>query len=617
MSRKAKRNRRRPDTDPWGICSGYEDNAGRWHPNSSRTCAAVRAAIGADDSQKRAAPVHVITMGDSPAISGATEIRIESGKVVRLKGSISANLPTGYHEIQLSGGRRGQLIVCPPRCQLPQERTWGWAVQLYALRSAQSWGIGDLADLRRLARWSARELGAGILQVSPLCAATPVLPQQPSPYYPSSRCFRNPLYLSIASMDGGNAPEVSAFTLRATALNRVRRIDRDAIFDLKMQALQRIHSRFRAGRAYEAYCARQGEPLRQFAVFCVLAERHGGDWRKWPARYRHPDSSAVTRFAAQQQKRVEFHKWLQWALDEQFRRAASEIRIIQDLPIGFDPAGFDAWLWQDTIAQGMNVGAPPDPFNAGGQDWGLSPFIPHRLRGAAFAPFIQTIRANLSRGGGLRLDHVMGLFRLFWIPEGLSAAKGCYVRCPADELMGILALESERAGAIVIGEDLGTVEKGVRQILARRGILSYRLLWFEHGPPEKYPELSLAAITTHDLPTIAGLWTGSDLADQQRLGLKTDERGFRRLQHHLRKLAGVKPGAATDEVIFRAHHALAGAASRIALATLEDALGVADRPNMPGTVDTWPNWSIALPKALEDLQSDTLVRRVAKTMTGR
>ena len=250
-----------------------------------------------------------------------------------------------------------------------------------------------------------------------------------------------------------------------------------------------------------------------------------------------------------------YHAWLQWLLDRQLAAASREIPILQDLPIGMDPGGADAWEWQDLLANGVVIGAPPDAFNGDGQDWQLPPFAPAKLRAAAYGPFIETIRSALRHAGGLRIDHVMGLFRLWWIPNGQHPRQGWYVRYPADDLLGIVALESHRAGAFIVGEDLGTVEPGVRQRLALRRVLSCRLLWFERGEPAEYSELSMAAVTTHDLPTIAGLWSGADEAAQRAIGLSVGDE-MRRLREHLREMLGVPGEASVEEVIEAAYRHL-------------------------------------------------------------
>jgi 4-alpha-glucanotransferase len=291
--------------------------------------------------------------------------------------------------------------------------------------------------------------------------------------------------------------------------------------------------------------------------------------------------------------------------------------VMQDLPIGFDAEGADGWAFQDVLARGISVGAPPDEFNTKGQNWGLPPFVPDKLRAAGYEPFAQTIRACLRHAGGLRIDHVMGLFRLFWIPTGMDPKDGAYVRGNAADLLAIVALESQRARAVIVGEDLGTVEDHVRGQLAAFGILSYRLVWFEKSHPSRYPENALAAVTTHDLPTIAGLWSDSDLLVQQDLGLSPNESGTREIKSRVRRMTRSTVRTSSAEAVARVHEALAKAPSRLLTATLEDAMVVEERPNMPATNDEWPNWRLALPQPIETLANDRLPRRIARALARR
>ncbi len=277
------------------------------------------------------------------------------------------------------------------------------------------------------------------------------------------------------------------------------------------------------------------------------------------------------------------------------------MQVLQDLPIGVDPEGADAWAYQDALALGVTVGAPPDPFNRGGQNWGLPPFVPWRLRALDYEPFIEAIRATMALAGGLRIDHVMGLFRLWWVPEGMPADQGGYVRYPSADLLDIVALESVRAGAPVVGEDLGTVEPGVREELAERNVLSYRLLWFEEDPPRQWPTSSLAAVGTHDLPTVAGLWDGSDLADQKSSGLDADVAATEQLRELLVERAGVPQDASAPRGGRGAYRLLAEAPSLLLAASLDDAVAEPVRPNMPGTTER-ANWSIALPRSPRGLR---------------
>jgi 4-alpha-glucanotransferase len=608
--------------DAWGITEGFHDARGVWQSTRDETRAAIRQAMGdAGAAPPTIASVRVVRHGDGASVDGPVELTLEDGAVLRVTDRVPPDLPLGYHRLRgLDDEREIRLIVAPHRCHLPEGlRIWGWAAQLYAARSGESWGIGDLADLRQLARWSASALGAGILLINPLSAATPVSPQQPSPYSASSRRFRNPLYLRVEEVPGAAAArtDVERLAAEGRALNEARRIDRDAVWRLKAEALEKIWAASGGGEGFERYRREQGAALREFATFCALAERHGAGWQRWPAEYRRPEAEAVARFVAERADRVAFHEWLQWLLDEQLARAAVEISLMQDLPIGVEPGGADAWAWQDVLTTDASVGAPPDGYNAGGQDWGLPPFVPHQLAGLAYDPFIQTIRAALRHAGGLRIDHVMGLFRMFWVPKGLTPREGAYVRYPADDLLAIIALESQRARALIVGEDLGTVEAGVRERLAEHAVLSYRLVWFEPEPPARYPELALAAVTTHDLPTIAGLWTGADVDAQAATGREPNRAGFGEMRARLRAMTGVRDDAPVGEVIERTHELLAGAPSVVVTATLDDALAVEERPNMPGTVSEWPNWSIALPVPLEELMQAPLARSIARAFAQR
>jgi 4-alpha-glucanotransferase len=604
-----------------GIVKRYKDALGKWRQTPKDTYSAILDIMGQPEPRAEES-VLVVRRGERKRLRGPAEVTLEDGALLAVEKTLPADLPLGYHTMRyLDGDRCIRLIVSPGCCYLPKElQVWGWSAQLYALRSLQSWGMGDFADLSRLARWSAKELGARILLVNPLQAALPIVPQEPSPYFPSSRRFWNLLYLRIEDIPGAaeSKLDLERFAAVGTALNRERLIDRDTVFKLKMDALQLLWSHFTEGPGFDRFCAEEGFPLVQFATFCALAEQHNSGWHKWPTEYQHPDSPAVARFAVDHRDRVRFYEWVQWLLDEQLARAAAEIPLMQDLPIGVDSDGADAWAWQDVFARGATVGCPPDEYNTLGQDWRLPPLVPWKLRQAGYEPFIQTIRRILRHAGGIRIDHVMGLFRLFWIPEGSDPGSGAYVRYVADELLAILALESMRAKAYVVGEDLGTVEERARKQLTDYGILSYRLLWFEADLPSRYPELALAAVTTHDLPTIAGLWTGSDLKAQRKLGLNPNEEGLNRIRERLSEMTGLSGDSPINEVIERTYALLAQAPSRIVSATLDDALAVEERPNMPGTTtECWPNWSLALPELEESLERNALVRVVARALSDR
>ena len=600
------------------IVQRYQDAFGNWREASDETCAAILATMG-QTPEEGDAPVWVVRRGERQHLPAPAEITLEEGAELRAETELPEDLPLGYHSLRyLDGEGETKLIVSPGLCYLPEHlRIWGWSAQLYALRSVGSWGIGDFADLRELGRWSSRELDAGLLLINPLGAASPYEQQERSPYFPSSRRYRNPLYLRIEELPGAGEVQLDLERLAAAgkALNLQHRIDRDAVFKLKKDALEVLWQRFSGDPRFDKFCREQGEPLEQFAAFCVLAEHYQTGWRQWPGEYRRPTSSAVMRFAGERSTRVRYFQWLQWLLDEQLAKAAAEISLMQDLPIGVDPNGADAWAWQEVFADGFSVGSPPDEYNMQGQDWGLPPFIPTKLRAAGYDPFIQTLRGALRHAGGLRIDHVMGLFRLFWIPQGAGPSAGAYVRYPEHELLAILALESERSKAYIVGEDLGTVEEGVRTQLANSRVLSYRLFWFESDPPARFPELALAAVTTHDLPTIAGLWSGADLKAQRELGLEPNEEGTLKIAERLSAMTASTDETPVEEVITRTYELLAQAPSVIVTATLEDALAVEERPNIPGTTET--SWSLALPESLEALESSPLARAIGERLRDR
>ena len=619
-------------SDAWSISDGFWDIDGTWRPTPATTRDALRAAMGADDrdAPPPPPPLRFVEGGTGPPLARTSDVVLEDGTTLSGVTALPPDLPYGYHEIvPLDGGDTVRLVVTPRRCRLP-ERAWGWAAQLYALRSAASWGMGDLGDLRELAAWSAR-LGAGVLMVNPLHAAAPTEPQQPSPYSPTSRLWRNLAYLRVTELPGATdlGADLAALDAAGRHLNRAARIDRDAIVRLKLDALGRLFARFDAQAGgderdrFDQWVRRQGDVLTRFAIWSTLAERHGPAWSTWPAALRHPDSPAVAERARAEAARVRFHEWCQWHLARQLDAAGrSGVQLVADLAVGFDPEGADAWAYQDLLALTCRVGAPPDGFNPQGQDWGLPPFVPWKLRAACYEPFVDTMRASFGAGGrgegalagGLRIDHIMGLFRLYWIPPGLEPDAGAYVRYAAGDLLDLLALEAHRAGAFVVGEDLGTVEDEVRAELADRGVLSYRLLWFEEGPPPSFPQHALASVTTHDLPTVAGVWTGADLAERRRLGhaAETEDDGWFRSRIQL--ATGLSDEASTEEAVVATHQALGGAPSLVLVATLDDATAMVERPNLPGTIDEWPNWRIPVHRTLEEIESDPLGLSVAHAL---
>ncbi|MHB1486346.1 MAG: 4-alpha-glucanotransferase [Acidimicrobiales bacterium] len=579
----------------------------------------------------------------SVSLDGRWRLYLENGDELTIEGGLPDSTSWGYHRLeQLDGPGQADLIVSPGQCYWPRGlRQWGWAVQLYSLRSEGTWGIGDLVDLAQLCQWSA-QIGAEVVMTNPLHAPRLAPRFEPSPYFPSSRCFQNPIYLRpeeiLTAWSGGpREPHPDADAV----------LDYDAVWRAKSAALEEVWNTAEARAGLGHRLSVQPDPtlLEEFATFCAMAEVHPGPWGGWPSGLRRPGTASVAEFARARRDRVDFYSFLQVALDDQMARAASSgVGLAHDLAVGVAPDGFDAWMWQDCMVADASVGAPPDEFNPAGQDWGLSAFEPDALRQARYRPLVAALRAGFRHGVGLRIDHVMGLFRLFMVPKGSDPTSGSYIQANPAELLDVVALESWRARAWVVGEDLGTVGPGVRDELARRRLASYKVAWFEDAPPSAYPPLALACAGTHDLPTLAGLWSGSDLVDQAQAGITPNLDAAAEMKARLRRNFAIGEGMATeidpqapegvappevtggpegdrgtvDELGQRAVALALGlgrSPAGLALVTLEDALGLAHRHNMPGTVDSWPNWRMLLPEGLADMVADPRVAAVAQAMT--
>jgi 4-alpha-glucanotransferase len=602
--------------DDRGVQARWVDADDRPQEVARATLDAVREIIG-EPPADLADRAPLVTRPGRRLGLGEVVVRCEDGGERRIGDEVPEDFPLGYHRVQV-GGHDRLLVVSPGRCHLPEEQQWGWTVQLYAARSRDSWGIGDLADLRRLREWT-EGLGGGFLLVSPLHGVAPTLPQEPSPYLPATRRFRNPVYLRVEDVPGVAEEWLADLAGEVAAVRARPTVDRDDAWRLKERVLRVAHEMTGADdREFRDWRTRMGASLEEWALWCALSREHGPDWHDWPEDLRRPDAPGVATYAREHADEVGFHAWLQWLVTRQLHAATGDLTVLQDLPIGVAGGGADAWAWQDVLAQGATVGAPPDLMNSAGQDWGSPPLVPWRLQAAEYAPFIESVRNTIAGAGGLRIDHVMGLFRLWWIPEGAAPTDGAYVRYPADDLLDIIALESHRARAVVVGEDLGTVEPGVREALAERGILSYRVLWFEEDDPAEWPTSALAAVTTHDLPTVAGLWTGADVDDQvTSTGMsRADARAARSDLVDRLRAAGLDDDASVEQAVVTAYERLAGAPSVLLSLALEDAVGQERRPNMPGTTDR-ENWSIPLPVALEDLDDQPLVRRLVEIVSRR
>ncbi len=493
------------------------------------------------------------------------------------------DLPIGYHElIPHDGGAVTRLIVHPTSCPvLP--RAWGAAAQIYALWSRRSWGIGDLADLRTLAV-SLHAAGGRAILVSPLHQPAPSLPQEHSPYFPSSRRSWNPLLIAI------DTPPPPDLECTPGSL-----IDRDAAWAAKRHALEKLFLDLGSPQANPV-----SDRLDGVAVWNALCDQYGPVWQDWPHDVRRFDHEALLQRLTDDPalaRRVSFHRWCQGLVGDQIAAVvATGVDIIGDLAIGISPGGADAWEYQDLLALDVRVGAPPDPFNRAGQEWGIPPFVPWKLRAAEYEPFIETIRSTLRGVQGLRIDHVMGLFRQFWIPAGGQPTDGTYVTFPADELLAIICLEATRSGAFVIGEDLGTVADGVREKLAECSIAGTRVLWFETEPPSTWPTNSLATVTTHDLPTIAGVVTGRDGDEEQRRRVLAHALDSDTSSPHEAPFATSQ--AVVAQVITSTHDAMLGSPASLRLVSMDDVTGAVERPNHPGTNDH-PNWRRRLPVSVD------------------
>lgn len=557
--------------------------------------------------------------------------RTVDGRVVgRATVQVPDSLPLGYHTLHAtSGGSSAQctVVVTPGRLDLlhglDERRAWGFMAQLYSVRSTRSWGVGDLADLREIAWLAGRRSAADFLLINPLHAGEPVPPLSPSPYLPTSRRFVNPLYLRVEDIE-----ETAYLPVAERALIEWQAevavplstdpgpIDRDTAWAAKRVALEVVHAAPRSAAreaAFAAFRAEQGEGLEDFALWSALVEHYEG--RDWPAEADDRSSDLVRALRTELAERITFWCWLQWVADEQLaaaQRSALEggmrIGIMHDLAVGVHPEGADAWSMRDVLAQRVSVGAPPDMFNQQGQDWSQPPWRPDALARAAYRPYRDMLRTVLRHAGAVRIDHVIGLFRLWWIPQGSGAGDGAYVRYDHEALIGILCLEAHRAGALVIGEDLGVFEPWVRDYLTERGVLGTSVLWFERSddapmPPEHYRRLALATVTTHDLPPTAGYLALEHVDLRDRLGLLSDPvevvraaaRAERDQMLELLARRGLVGADPSERQLVEAMHRLVLASPAVLVGvSLADAVGERRTQNQPGTDQEYPNWRVPL-----------------------
>lgn len=585
--------------------------------------------------------------------------QVDGRLVDRASFDLPSDLPLGWHEIRAQGPSaqaRSTLVVVPHHLELPEvladTRGWGMMAQLYSVRSERSWGIGDFSDLAELADMTGR-LGADFLLINPVHAAEPVAPMTPSPYLPVTRRFVNPMYIRVedvretAYLSSADLALVEWAGEPARALNTdTGPVDRDAAWTAKRSALEVVFAVERSPArqaAFDRYVADEGQGLTTFALWCALAEHFGGSCARWPDDARDPSSPAVAALRDTLADRVAFYTWLQWVADEQLATAqrtaldaGMALGVMHDLAVGVHTEGADVWSLGPVLVRGASVGAPPDMYNQQGQDWTQPPWHPDELARAAYRPYRDMLRTVLRHAGAVRIDHVLGLFRLWWIPEGNSPADGAYVRYDHDAMIGILMLEAMRAGVVVIGEDLGTVEPWVRDYLAERGILGTAVLWFENEdgkplPPEHWRRMQLATVTTHDLPPTAGYLAGEHVTLREHLGLLTEplevvqarataEREA--MLQALRERDLVDDDASERTIVEAMHRYVLATPAVLVGVSLADAVGERRAQNQPGTDTEYPNWKVPLADPagnlvpVEDLVRNPRLLSLTRVMNG-
>ncbi len=616
-----------------GVQQEFWDNFGNIHATSRETNLAILTSLGVAPAEEVSCselvpPVMVVLEGEPERIPG-TDLW-------------TPNLPLGYHSAHVAG-RAMRLIVCPKSAFRLEGKRAGLGVTLYGVRSARNWGCGDFRDLRDLSSWAAEELAADFIALNPLHAIHNRIPYNQSPYLPNSIFYRNWLYLDVEAVPGYAAIR-AAFETPATLAEKARLratdiVQYEAVAALKRRALEMVFARDGVSSECAAWIAAEGDLLRLYATYCALDEHHHAAdpevwvWPQWPTAYQDPGSAEVAEFAAAHERQIAFHGWLQFLVDGQIAEAQKHalaagmgIGLYHDLALATDRCGSDLWAHRPFFVKGARVGSPPDGFSPSGQDWSFPPPNQQKHLEDGYRLFRESLAKSMRHGGALRIDHVMRLFRLYWIPDGHTAAEGAYVRDRAKDLVRILALESVRSGAAIVGEDLGTVEDEVRETLARFGILSYRLLIFEQNEagfkaPEDYPEGALTSTTTHDLPTVDGFWTGADIEARLQAGTvdeasyvaqKVDRvRDRQRLLDALYKAELLPDGYARDaaalpELTAEIHEAILGFLAKTPcamwLVNQEDMTLEPYQQNLPGTTAEYPNWSRKMRWSVEDLR---------------
>jgi len=666
-----------------GVQQQFWDIFGKPHVTTPDTNQAILTALGFDVSSeaglaaslarreaeetRRVLPHVLVVSGTKPLrLPVDSSIELESGELLKATSAESElpPLPLGYHRVR-AGDCSMKLIVAPDCARKPaREKLAGLGISLWGLRSAHDWGCGDFRDLRDLIDWAVPALHADFIALNPLHAIHNRTPYNTSPYLPLTIFYRNFLYLDVTEIEGFASIRDRFLDAETTAeieaLRASETVQYERVAALKRRALNLIFEAAPPNCDCLRWIAAEGSLLRTFATYCALDEYlHAQNpnlwvWTDWPEEFRDPDSMAVRDFADSHADQLLFHGWLQWLIDQQVGAvqkhalaAGMTIGLYHDLALATDRCGADLWAYRSFFVNGARVGAPPDGFSPTGQDWSFPPPNETRHRENGYRLFTESIRKTMRHGGALRIDHVMRLFRLYWIPEGHDATRGAYVEDRPQDLMRILALESVRNNAVIIGEDLGTVEDDVREALAEFGILSYRLLIFEADsngfkPPAKYPKQALTSTTTPDLPTIAGFWTGQDVESRLKTGTvdrasyesqwRDRIRDKQQLLNALFTEGLMPPGYQRDasqipDLTPELHYAiagfLAGTPCALWLINQEDITRERFQQNMPGTTDQYPNWSRKMRWTIEELSTTDEARgcaamfRVWAERTGR
>lgn len=537
-------------------------------------------------------------------------ITLGDGREMEIEGILPIDA-VGYHALHLPNGQTQLVLAAPDKLATPP-RSFGWSIQLYAARTERSWGIGDYADLAELSKIAAHN-GAGFVLICPLHAGNLGAHPQASPYSPTSREWLQVMYIAIDKI--ATTVDLSDLREQALALNSERIIDRTKVWPLKLEALRRIWegNGRSGGKDCTDWVAHRGQDLRNFAAFMALSDELGLPWQTWDEQWRRPDSPAVLKWMSENEDEIAFQLWLQYLCDQQLSAASRQgVDLVADIAVGFDGGGFDAWNWQDILVFDAEVGCPPDRHNRDGQRWGLPAFSPTGLASVGFLPFIHMVRSALRHAKGLRIDHVMQLWRLFWVPEG-GPGEGAYVRYPHDALLAIVRIEASRRGAWAVGEDMGTVPEYVRPMMDDIDMLGYRAAC--RVPVSMFTVNTMGATGTHDHATIAGILLGTDPQDMVNVGKSVDWDAEHAKQKALAQEAGLpEAGPYTQEQVHQAVLArcasVANSASRVVVFNLEDAAAVPERPNMPGTVTQWPNWSWALPQAADKVMTSPLAQAI-------